>query len=57
MKEPRVKQNITIHFMNGDYMECPGVWSSSENQDSLELVYKTFHTHYPMCNIKSIIYR
>jgi hypothetical protein len=57
MKEPKVKLMITIRFMNGDELECPGVWDSTENQVSLELVYEKFHTHYPMCNIKSITYQ
>ena len=56
-KEQNDKLMITIRFMNGDTLECPGVYDASENSVSLELVYEKRHVHYPMCNIKEIVYQ
>ena len=55
--EPKTKINITIYFMNGDELECNGVWSYTLNQVALQLVYENFHVDYPICNIKEISYQ
>lgn len=52
MKEP-VTLTVTIQFMNGDSMKCPGVRDYSLNQVALQLIYEHHTTRLPVCNIKA----